>query len=412
MHVIVTAIGSAGDINPMLMYASELSRRGHDVDFIANGYFEQKVQKAGLNFLPLGGAELYQKAVSDPDLWDPRNAFQAVWRSEKGSLQLCLDIIEEHLKPETVLVGSTLAFASRLAQEKHGNRCSTIHLAPSCIMSAHDPMAMPGLPFVPSLPLPVRHLLMSAIDKLWLDETCRNDLNEIRKQNGLSPVKSVMRKWMHSPDQVIGAFPKWYAEPQPDWPTTTVLTGFPVYDRPEDRSLPAELESFLNAGDPPVVFTAGSAMAHSRKHFEIAVAATQKAGVRAVLVSAFPEQIPKALPSTIIHVKYAPFAVLFPRACVVQHHGGVGTSIQGLAAGVPHIVTPFAHDQFDNAFRLQRLGVSREINKLDPELWASALTELRGKKSVASDCAKFKTLIEEAPPATALGADAIELLGS
>lgn len=410
MHVIVTAIGSAGDINPMLMFACELAKRAHDVEFIANGYFEEKVTKAGLKFLALGSAELYQKAVDDPRMWDPPRAFQAVWQTLNDSLKLNIELIEANMKSDTVLVGSTLAFASRLVQEKHHLKGSTVHLAPSCIISAHDPMAMPGMPFVPNMPLAARHLLMSSIDRFFLDTTCKNDLNRIRNEYGLPPVKSVMRNWMHSTDQVIGAFPDWYAQPQPDWPPHTVLVGFPVYDRPEDQSLSEELEQFLNAGEAPVIFTAGSAMAHSKKHFETAVEAAASAGLRAVLVSAFPEQIPANLPSNILHVKYAPFSVLFPRACVVQHHGGIGTSIQGLAAGVPQLVTPFAHDQFDNAFRLSKIGVARELNKLDPARWAATLRELKESQKIRSKCLKIKELMDGAPPASALAADAIESL--
>ncbi|MDZ4836640.1 MAG: glycosyltransferase [Candidatus Melainabacteria bacterium] len=411
MHFIVTAIGSAGDINPMLMIACELDRRGHSVDFIANGYFEQKVEKAGLKLLPLGSADLYLKAVDDARIWNPPTAFQAVWETIKDSLRLSVSIIEENLRPDSILVGSSLAFGNRITQEKHGVKGSTVHLAPSVILSGHDPMAMPGLPFVSSMPLQARHLLMSAIDLLWLDTTCRDDLNRIRKEYGLPPIKSVMRNWMHSPDQVIGTFPSWFAEPQPDWPPNTVLTGFPVYDRPEDQSLTPELENFLQAGDAPVVFTAGSAMAYSKKHFETAIAATKMAGLRAVLVSAFPDQIPPNLPPNILHVPYAPFSVLFPRACVAQHHGGIGTSIQGLAAGVPQLVTPFAHDQFDNAFRLAKLGVAREINKLNPTLWAKTVTELQNTKSYQAACQRTKQLMIESPPALVLAADALETLG-
>jgi rhamnosyltransferase subunit B len=43
------------------------------------------------------------------------------------------------------------------------------------------------------------------------------------------------------------------------------------------------------------------------------------------------------------------------------HHGGIGTAAQGLAAGVPQLVMPLAHDQPDNADRLKRLGVGREL---------------------------------------------------
>ena len=60
-------------------------------------------------------------------------------------------------------------------------------------------------------------------------------------------------------------------------------------------------------------------------------------------------------------IPYAPFSKLFPRAAIVVHHGGIGTTAQSLAAGVPQLVTPFAHDQFDNAARVVRLGVAEQL---------------------------------------------------
>jgi len=62
-----------------------------------------------------------------------------------------------------------------------------------------------------------------------------------------------------------------------------------------------------------------------------------------------------------IVVSYAPYQVLFPRACAVVHHGGVGTTSQGLRAGVPTLIVPFAFDQSDNAARAGRLGVSKTL---------------------------------------------------
>ncbi len=50
-----------------------------------------------------------------------------------------------------------------------------------------------------------------------------------------------------------------------------------------------------------------------------------------------------------------------PHAAALVHHGGIGTTAQGLAAGLPQLVSPLAHDQFDNAARLQRLGVGRTL---------------------------------------------------
>jgi len=410
MHFIVTAIGSAGDINPMLMIACELQRRGHEVDFIANGYFEEKVKKAGgVRFHALGGADLYQKAVDDPDLWNKQKSFHAVWRTLKEGLKLNLELIEKCATPDSILVGSSLAFAARMYQELHGNKYATIHLSPSIILSGRDPMAIPGLPFFSKTPYWFRNLLMTQIDKGWLDGVCRDDLNALRSELGLPPVQSVMRTWMHSPDLVIGAFPSWFAAPQSDWPPNTVTTGFPVYDRPEDRVLEPELEKFLNRGAPPAVFTAGSAMAQAREHFATAIEAAKLAKMRAVLVTAYPEeQIPDKLPADIMHVRYAPFNVLYPRAAIVQHHGGIGTSAQGLAAGVPQIVTPFAHDQFDNAHKLERLGVAKELNKLDPHQWAKAIVELTGSARVIQACSQAKKLMTGNPLADI--ADKIESL--
>lgn len=412
MHIIVTAIGSAGDINAMLMLTCQLNARGHAVTFIANGFFERKVRAAGVDFCALGEAELYHKATLDPDLWDPRKGFSAVWRQLNESLPLNLELIEVNLRDDSILVGSTVAFASRIAQEKFGKKGSTVHLAPSCIISGCEPMSMPGLAFFPNLPLPMRHMFMSAIDRIWLDGVCKDDLNVFRQRNGLPPVKSVMKTWIHSPDQVICAFPTWYASPQDDWPPNTVMTGFWIYDRPEDQRLTPELEEFLKAGDPPVIFTAGSAMAQAKKHFETAIAATRKAGMRAVLVSAYPEQIPQPLPPEIFYANYAPFSVLFPRASIVVHHGGVGTSAQGLAAGKPAMVTPFAHDQFDNAYRLAKLGVANPMYKIDSDKWARSLLDLRKRESVATACHRAKTLIANAPSALEQAAEAIESLHS
>ena len=61
------------------------------------------------------------------------------------------------------------------------------------------------------------------------------------------------------------------------------------------------------------------------------------------------------------HFDYVPFSQVLPRAAALVHHGGIGTCAQGLAAGVPQMVMPLAHDQPDNADRLRRLGVSRTV---------------------------------------------------
>jgi UDP:flavonoid glycosyltransferase YjiC (YdhE family) len=69
----------------------------------------------------------------------------------------------------------------------------------------------------------------------------------------------------------------------------------------------------------------------------------------------------ESLPREIIAVNYAPFEALLPRAVAMVHHGGVGTTSQGLHAGIPTLIVPFAFDQPDNAAHAARLGVSRTL---------------------------------------------------
>jgi UDP:flavonoid glycosyltransferase YjiC (YdhE family) len=69
----------------------------------------------------------------------------------------------------------------------------------------------------------------------------------------------------------------------------------------------------------------------------------------------------EVLPPEVIAVNYAPYEALLPRACVMVHHGGVGTTSQGLRAGVPTLIVPFAFDQPDNAAHAEKLGTSRTL---------------------------------------------------
>ena len=66
-----------------------------------------------------------------------------------------------------------------------------------------------------------------------------------------------------------------------------------------------------------------------------------------------------------IAVDYAPFESLLERGCVMVHHGGVGTTSQGLRAGIPTLIVPFAFDQPDNAAHAAKLGTSRTLYRKD-----------------------------------------------
>ena len=183
---------------------------------------------------------------------------------------------------------------------------------------------------------------------------------------------------------------------QKDWPANTLITGFCYYDADGGNAkLPAHLEEFLSQGEPPVVFTLGSAAVLAAGEFyEYSARAAIKAGVRAVLlIGSDPRnRPPQELPESICVAEYAPYSALFPRTAMVVHQGGVGTTAQCLQAGKPMLIMPYSHDQPDNARRMRRLGVARVIRRDDYKPMRAA--------------AKIRSILEEPK----FGRDALQVI--
>lgn len=164
------------------------------------------------------------------------------------------------------------------------------------------------------------------------------------------------------------------AKPQPDWTVNTVVTGFAFY---EDAELIPELQQFLDADEPPIVFTLGSAaVLNPGVFYSESIQAAIQLNRRAVLLIG-KNPPPDNLPKKIVAIKYAPYSTIFPYACAIVHQGGIGTTAQALQASRPTIVVPYIGDQPDNAARVERLGTSRTIPR-DQYSAARVAKELMG----------------------------------
>jgi UDP:flavonoid glycosyltransferase YjiC (YdhE family) len=259
---------------------------------------------------------------------------------------------------ETVLVGGTMAYVARTIHDQLGTPYVTVHLQPMSCCSVADPPVHPtGWNFT-WLPKPITQFAYWAAEKFVTDRMLRPPINDFRASLGLPPVTRILTKWAPSPQCVLGTFPDWFA-PVPDMGPTFHHVGFVPYDDAKARPTPPELLRFIHGGEPPVIFSFGSAMRKGRPYFDAAVDACKRLNIRGVLLAKGGEQIPPSLPDNVFHCDYAPFSEVFPLASIVVHHGGIGTSAQALAAGVPQLIMPMAFDQADNAKRLQILGVAR-----------------------------------------------------
>jgi UDP:flavonoid glycosyltransferase YjiC (YdhE family) len=195
----------------------------------------------------------------------------------------------------------------------------------------------------------------------WAEATYR-----LRLELGLPRGGNPLFEGQHSPALVLALFSRVLAQKQPDYPPQTVVAGFPFYDAAPARPPDDDLLRFLDAGDPPILVTLGSsAVWLADEFYRDAIAAARALGRRAVLLAG--EQAASlrsaGLPAGIAAFEYAPHGTVMPRAAVVVHQGGVGTTGQALRSGRPQLVVPFGQDQPDNARRCVALGVARTISR-------------------------------------------------
>lgn len=398
-HLILCPFGSGGDVYPFIGLGRALRARGNRVTVLSMDLFQQAIEGAGLEYISIGTAEDFERLAGDPRIWKPIEGSKVVFKAAAEAIPLFHDTLTRVIEsPEnTTIVASGAVFGARLIREQHGIPLVTVHLQPSVFISAYDtPVFLEGVTWISKLPVWLKRLMLALPNPM--DQIIGPALRQQCQQRGLPAPSRVYPDWWHSPDLTVALFPDWFAAPQPDWPQPLYQGGFPMEDLAAQAALSPELQAFLEAGEPPIVFTPGTGHLHVREFFRAALAATQILGRRAVFATRQIADLP-ALPDSVLAVKYAPFSLLLPRAAALVYHGGVGTCSQALAAGIPHLVMAMAHDQPDNANRLRRLGVGLSLKPKDftGERVAALLRQLLDQPQVLENCRRCASLIRQQP---------------
>jgi len=363
MQAIVIGLGSSGDVHPMVGLSLALRDRGWKTVLVAPVVFESLARRLDLDFAGLGTEEEFRDALDDPDIWHPLRGFSTIARILFiPMVRRIYGVIEQHMeRGETVVIAPVTALGARIAEEKLKVPLVTVHLQPALLRSVHQPPCFGFPDIIGHLPKFLRGGYLRLADRAFIDPVLAPETNSFRNELGLPPVRRLLHEWAHSPRLVIGLFPEWFSPPQPDWPPQVELTGFPLYDESDSGDVPPGLGEFIDGGDPPVVFTAGTGMVQAEEFFRVGAEICRMSGRRGIFLTRFPRQLPTKLPDSIRTFEYVPFSMVLPLASAIVHHGGIGTTAQALAAGIPQLVVPFAHDQPDNAVRIRRLGVGDYI---------------------------------------------------
>ncbi len=373
--ILIATFGSLGDLYPFVALGQALQREGFAVVVATSQTYRDLILEEGLGFaairpdveeatrrLGMDLGEIARRMSADDGFLFQRLIFPFLHEAYEQLYAASEDAV--------AVVAHSIAFAAHAAAEKRGLPLFVATLSPMMLYSAYDPPLGPRAPFVaaPHRPLALAYNRALLRGYAWAAALWAAPLGKFRRGLGL-PRRGGFELFAGAAPGVktIALHSKLLAPPRPDHSPDILIAGQIFYDRgpPPIESEARALEQFLAQGPAPVVFTLGSFFAQSGgAYYRAGMEAAASLGLRAVVLTHDDDmaRLREGAPPGAFVAAYVPHAELFPRACLVVHHGGVGTSAQALRAGKPQLVTPFMTDQPDNAARLARLGLARVLD--------------------------------------------------
>ncbi len=382
IHFVLCPFGTGGDVLPLIGIGRQLVAAGHHVTVVSMDNFQAAAEDAGLRFESFGSSKDYDDLGSNPKLWKPfvatRLVIDLALQASQHSFAAIERVIARHPGQQAILVAPGTNFGARLAREALRLPLVTAHLQPISMLSGYDfPILHLSLAWMADIPLWLRKTLIRLPNGLNL--SAQRPLRSLCQAQGIKPPARLIPDWWHSPDANLALFPSWFASPRPDWPANTYQHHFPLEDLAQDKPMAPELANFLSTSrEKPIVFTAGTGNQHAKDFFHHAAEAALRLDRTAILATRHVPDLPTQLPATITTSTYVPFSQILPDCAAIVHHGGIGTVSQAIAAGIPQLIIPLAHDQPDNAIRVRqkRFGYYLPRHRLSTDTLTHALEEL------------------------------------
>jgi len=348
MRVLLSTIGSRGDVQPLVALALQLRELGQEVRVCAPPDFRDWVEGLDIQFVSLG-PELRWTAKPSAD--QARPTPEQIRQMMEGTVATQFETIPRAAEGcDIIVAGNALQIAARSVAEQMGIRYVFAAYCPITLPSPHH--APPKVMAWSPADAAADNLTLWAEDAQRWTERWGPALNSHRTALGLVPVTDVR-------SHILTDTP-WLAADATlaPWLETAELDVFQTgaWILPNDQPLSAELEAFLDAGDPPIYFGFGSIRAP--QDLSKTMIETARALGRRVIVSrgwadlSLLDDEPDCLSIGEVNQR-----VLFPRVAAVVHHGGAGTTTAAARAGTPQVVIPQHHDQHYFAQRVNELGI-------------------------------------------------------
>lgn len=356
----LAAAGSRGDVQPMFALARTLTARGHQVHVATSPNFAAWAAQLGLAFSPIGrDTQAWLAANPAAMSGDPLRLMRAMQGFFHDELPGQFDGLLEAAKGSAAIACGGLALSAPSVAEHLGIPVLGIAYSPCVIPGRDHPPAM--VPWQ-NLPRWVNSLLWSLTHR-FSQRTFGAPINLGRARLGLAPIHIFDHlcrdmPWLVAADREI-------LPPSSEWASRVPYASFLYYE--DGRSLDAELDDWLAAGDPPVFVGFGSMSGDATARIGSLLRQALPPGGRRVLLGAGwaglgAGDLP---PGWRVAVGDVPHARLFPRVAAVIHHGGSGTTATALRAGVPQVLLPLILDQYHHAACLHRAGLAPLAGSLE-----------------------------------------------
>lgn len=403
VRVVLASFGTQGDVGPFLRLAQVLEARGHETFSVTDRVHAGRLAAAGVpGATPIARYDA-RTLLEDPRYSNPHTGAVHVFRDIFVPLVAEMyAATQAALTPDTDLVlVHPWCFGAHYAAEAAGLAAGTMCLSPITWWSVADP----GLYSHLRPPRWLHKALLRGPTRWLLNTFFGRHLHRARAALGL-PRTPRPFFGLYQVGVNYALWPQVLRGPAADDPHQARIVGFEPPGH-EAQPLDSSVQDFLQAGEAPVVLGLGSLLPPlAPEIYEATKAAARALGKRVVLVGG-PEGL--ADDDTLV-VERAPYPALFAQAQVVLHHGGINTLSEALRAGRPQLVIPFATDQFDNGWRVERLGVAGWLPraKVTPKRLTALLGRVLEDGGMAERAQALGAELRAAPAGTAVIAEDLE----